>query len=294
MAHILKNEQLEVHVDLPGENYNFSRFDWTGKIIKVTFKNIDFAGIERTDCDNEHHFGKGLYNEFGIDTALGFNEAEIGGWFHKIGVGLLKKEEDDYLFSNKYEIKPADFKITAESNTIVITCTSEAVNGYSYILKKEIALHESSFSITYYLQNTGDKAISTNEYVHNFMAINNDLIGENYILKFPFPLQPELFGDTVNPEQKVAIGKNDIKFNNTPQEQFFFSYLNGTQQVAATWELLHLKSNQGIKETGSFLTTKVNLWGWKHVISPELFHTIHCMPGQSTSWSRTYTIFEVT
>ena len=35
MAHILKNENLELHIDTPFENYNFSRFDWTGKIIKV-------------------------------------------------------------------------------------------------------------------------------------------------------------------------------------------------------------------------------------------------------------------
>ena len=294
MAHILKNEQLEVHIDLPGENYNFSRFDWTGKIIKVTYKNIDFAGIERTDCDNEHHFGKGLYNEFGIDTALGFNEAEIGGWFHKIGVGLLKKEDDDYLFNKNYEIKPAEFKITTQSNKIVITCTSATMNGYSYILKKEIALHATHFTITYYLQNTGEKDISTDEYVHNFMAINNDLIGENYILKFPFQLKPQLFGDTVNPEQKVAIGKSAIKFNSTPNEQFFFSNLSGTKKVAATWKLIHLKSTIGISETGSFQTNKVNLWGWKHVISPELFYTIHITPGQSTSWTRTYMIFKGT
>jgi hypothetical protein len=294
MAHILKNEQLEVHVDLPKENYNFSRFDWTGKIVKAIFHNIDIGSIERTDDVNKDHYGKGFYNEFGIDTALGFEETEIGGWFHKIGVGLLKKEEDEYLFHKKYEIKPAKFKIITESNKIVITCISESSNGYAYILKKEIAVQKNSFTSTYYLQNTGEKDISTTEYVHNFMAINNDLIGENYLLKFPFQLTPQLFGATVNPKQKVAIGENEITFKSPSKEQFFFSNLSGDQHIEAKWELLHLTSNIGISETGSFRTNKVNLWGWEHVVSPELFHTIFLEPGESTKWSRTYTLFKGT
>ena len=184
MAHILKNKNLEIHVDLPEENYNFSRFDWTGKIVEVNFQNIQVSSIESTDCQNEHYFGKGFYNEFGIDTALGFDETEIGGWFHKIGVGLLKKDDTEYLSSKNYEIKPAEFKIICESNRLLISCKSKNINGYSYLLKKEIELQETGFTIKYCLQNTGEKDIITDEYVHNFTAINKELIGHNYILKF--------------------------------------------------------------------------------------------------------------
>ena len=293
MAHILKNKNLEIQIDFPLENYNFSRFDWTGKIVEVKFQNIQLSGVERTDCQNENHFGQGFYNEFGIDTALGFEETDIGGWFHKIGVGLLKKEDNQYLFSKTYEIEPAEFKVITEADRILISCKSEAINGYSYLLRKEIILHKSSFTIKYYLQNTGEKDIITNEYVHNFTAINNDLIGDNYILKFPFQLKPELFEETVNPEQKVDIGENEIKFNGTPKEQFFFSNLTGSENADAEWELINLDSKIGIRETGSFQTNKVNLWGWKHVISPELFFHIFIKPGQSIEWSRNYNVYKV-
>jgi len=293
MPHILKNKNLEIHIDLPVENYNFSRFDWTGKIVKVKFQNIQLSSIESTDCKNEHYFGKGLYNEFGIDTALGFDETDIGGWFHKIGVGLLKKDDTQYLFSKNYEIKPAEFKIISESNRLLISCKSKTINGYSYLLKKEIELQENSFSIKYYLQNTGEKDIVTDEYVHNFNAINKELIGKNYILKFPFQLKPVLFMDTVNPEQKVEIGQNDIKFNGSPKKEFFFSNLTGSENVNAQWELINLKSKIGISETGSFQTNKVNLWGSKHVISPELFFNISIKPGQSNEWTRNYNVYKV-
>ena len=293
MTHILKNKNLEIHIDAPFENYNFSRFDWTGKIVLVKFQNIQLSSIESTDCQNEHYFGKGFYNEFGIDNALGFDETAIGGWFHKIGVGLLKKDDNQYLFNKKYEIKPAEFKIISKSNKLLISCKSKTINDYSYLLRKEIELHNSSFTIKYYLQNTGDKDIITNEYVHNFTAINKDLIGCNYIIKFPFQLKPDLFGETVNPELKVNIGQNEIKFNSSPKDQFFFSNLTGSEIVNAEWELINVESNIGISETGSFQTNKVNLWGCKHVISPELFFNIFIKPGESAEWTRKYNMYKV-
>jgi len=293
MAHILKNNNLEIHIDAPFENYKFSRFDWTGKIVLAKFQNIQLSTVESTKCQNEHDFGKGFYNEFGIDTPLGFEETEIGGWFHKIGIGLLKKENSKYLFNKKYEIKPAEFKIISESNKLTINCISGNINGYSYSLKKEIELLDNGFLINYYLENTGEKDITTNEYVHNFIAINNDSIGSNYLLKFPFQIKPELFEETVNPEQKVDIGKNDIKFNGSPNEQFFFSNLTGNENVNAKWELSNLKRGIGISETGNFKTNSVNIWGWKHVICPELFFDIYIKPGKALEWSRNYNVFKI-
>lgn len=293
MAHILKNNNLEIHIDAPFENYKFSRFDWTGKIVLAKFQNIQLSTVESTDCKNEHDFGKGFYNEFGIDTPLGFEETEIGGWFHKIGIGLLKKENSKYLFNKKHEIKPAEFKIISESNKFTINCISENINGYSYLLRKKIELLDNGFLINYYLENTGKKDINTNEYVHNFTTINNDSIGSNYILKFPFQIKPELFEETVNPEQKVDIGKNEIKFNGSPNEQFFFSNLTGNENVNAKWELSNLKSGIGISETGNFKTNSVNIWGWKHVICPELFFDICIKPGKALEWSRNYNVFKI-
>jgi len=293
MAHILENKNLEIHIDLPVENYNLSRFDWTGKIVKVKFQNIYLSGVEWIDCKEEHNCGKGFYNEFGIDAPLGFENTNIGGWFHKIGIGLLKKENNQYDFKKDYEVKPSEFKIITESDKLLINCKSQANNGYSYLLKKEIELFETSFIIRYYLQNTGEKDIITNEYNHNFIAINKDLMGNNYLLKFPFQLKPELFGETINPEQKVVIGQKEVKIKSPPKEQFFFSNLTGGENVDAGWELINIKSKIGISETGSFQTNKVNLWGWEHVISPELFFNIFIKSGQSIEWSRTYNVYKV-
>lgn len=293
MPHFLENRNLKIQIDLPDENYDFSRFDWSGKIAQVIFQNNPLTISESADIVNDAAFGKGFYNEFGIDDALGFEEAGVGDWFHKIGVGLLKKDNEKYLFHKPYKIKPGQFEINTTPNTIMIKCTSEAVHGYAYVLKKEIALQESGFKIKYKLGNTGEKDISTTEYVHNFMAINNALMGKDYVLKFPFELRPERFGDAVNNEKHVVLGPKEIGFRGTPEEQFFFSNLSGGEQVDASWELLNRKHKIGIRETGSFKAKKVNVWGWKHVISPELFIPIFICPGEAMEWSRTYKVFRL-
>lgn len=291
MPHILKNEQLEVHIDLPNENYQTSRFDWTGKIQTVLFNNIPLTITEKNDDRNEHYFGKGFYNEFGIDNALGFKEAEIGEWFHKIGIGLLKKNESEYFFHKEFEIDPATFTVEASSDSITTTCTSSRFNGYAYILTKEIRILESGFNISYQLKNIGKKNIRTDEYVHNFLAINHLPINNKYEVRFPFLLKSNEFGDVIDTEQRIELHKNNLLFNETPVEQLFISHLAGKEPAKAEWELIHSAEKIGIRELGSFPAQKVNLWGWNHVVSPELFHHIHLAPDESTEWSRTYEIF---
>ncbi|MBD1261404.1 hypothetical protein HZY62_12440 [Maribacter polysiphoniae] len=293
MPHILKNSNLEIHFDFPEEGYAGSRFDWSGKITRVIFEGCPITTVERTDYEDGTHLGKGLYNEFGIDSALGFEDAEIGGWFHKIGVGLLKKEDQEYLFHKAYQTQPARFKVSTTPFDITIRCTSEMVNGFAYVLNKKITIGESGWVIDYTLHNVGQKAIHTDEYVHNFMAVNNESMGCGYVLEFPFPLQPERFGETLNTEQQVIMGSNEIGFGGTPNDQFFFSNLSGGEDVNATWELHQHEHKIGICERGGFKTNKINLWGWKHVVSPELFYPIAIQPGKTTKWSRNYTVFRI-
>ena len=293
MPHILKNKILEILIDFPEENYNSARFDWTGKIVRVKFKDTCITTSENFDAKNDNILGKGLFNEFGIENPVGFEETEIGNWFHKIGVGLLKKDSSKYVFNKHYEIKPAKFKVISNSNKITITCTSKLINGYSYLLKKETELQENNFIIKYYLENTGEKDIITDEYVHNFIAIDKELIGENYVLNFPFQIKPALFIETVNPEQKIVIGQNEISFNKSPTTPFFFSNLSGNENIEAKWELLEQKNKVSISETGNFKTNKVNLWGSKHVVCPELFKQINLKPNEVSKWTRTYSIKKI-
>ena len=293
MPHILKSRELEIHIDLPIEGYNFSRFDWTGKISLVKFQDKPVTTLERLDKENIEEFGRGLYNEFDMDTALGFKEADIGEWFLKIGIGALKKQTTSYQFTFPYEIRPAHFSTKTRADGITVNCLSEIINGYGYELRKEFQVRDNCLALGYNLKNTGLKKIITEEYAHNFLGVSGENIDLEYLLKFPFTIDPDNIRETVNTEKKVIIDHKEIRFSGTPEEQFFFSYLNGGKSVQAVWELEQIKNNIGIRESVSFISKKINLWGWKHVISPEIFHHISIEPGKTAKWTRIYDFYNL-
>ncbi|WP_276388368.1 hypothetical protein [Eudoraea chungangensis] len=293
MSHLLKNKHLELVWDFPLEKYRFSRFDWTGKISSLKYEGMELLAKETLESLDYNSIGKGLYNEFGISEPIGFEEIPVGGWFHKIGVGLLQKETTPYFFAHDYKIKPAKFQFTANSHKIAILCNSASINGYAYSLSKEIALMEKGVIIRYRLINTGKKTIKTDEYTHNFMGIGGNFTSEDYVLKFPFELDPDIFSETVNPDQNVVIQKDKIILDKSLKAQFFFGNLSGGKERKASWELHNVRANIGIRETGDFKTTKINLWGWKHVISPELFFKVSIKPSESMQWVRKYDVFSL-
>ena len=292
MGHQLRNENVLLEFDLPEEGYSKTRFDWSGKVTRVVYRGITVSGSERKDPPATQ-WGQAFYNEFGIQEAVGFNEIPVGGWFHKIGVGLLQKGEAEYFFHKDHLIKPCEFKIEMTTDQVRIHCHGSLTNGIAYELVKTIGLRESGFFLTYELMNTGHKPIPTDEYNHNFLAIDNRNLDEDYALFFAFTPDEDTFDEVVNPGGKVMFEDKEIRWKDTPSEQFFFSNLSGGKLVPAQWQLINRKVGIGIEEKCSFMTSKINLWGWRHVVSPELFFPILLEPGQSEQWTRDYRVFSI-
>ncbi len=293
MPHILRNQEVTLHIDLPEENYQLTRFDWTGKITQVTFQGKSFAGTELTEPGHTREKGMGFYNEFGIESPLGFSEADPGDWCHKIGVGLIQKEGGEYDFHHLYACRPLDFELELGQDVMGIACQGELENGYAYRLEKEIHLLKQGFELRYQLHNLGEKVIDTQEYVHNFLSINGAPIGPDYRLRVPFLLQPGVLGQYINPNQVVDFAENQLSFSETPSEAFFFSNLSADQAIETSWRLENAAQQLGISERGNFACSGVNLWGMGHVISPELFIQLRIAPGEKETWQRSYRFYEL-
>ncbi|MFZ9046541.1 MAG: hypothetical protein ACO2ZZ_11800 [Cyclobacteriaceae bacterium] len=292
MGLILNNENLTLHLDLPEENYQSTRFDWTGKIVQLIFKGKTLAGKEK-EIGERASDGLGFYNEFGFDQPIGYEDTSTGEWFHKIGLGMLKKEQAVYHFSQSFELMPAKIEVTSTDTEVMFTCIGENHNGYGYRLVKKVALHEDGFSIHYQLYNTGDRQLRTNEYVHNFIALNETAINQNYELDFPFIIRPDQFIETINPEDAVRISNRGIRFHHGPTRAFYFSNLTGYEQKKASWRILHTSEKLSFSEQTDFKTDCVNLWGTGYVICPELFKQIDLPAGASDQWMRRYKVEEI-
>lgn len=293
MGLILENRNVKLFIDKPGENYHFSRFDSSGKITGVFYRGVQLTSCELYDCGAVTHKGRGLYNEFGIDKAIGHNAIPNGELFHKIGVGELIKEQEEYDFYKSYNFTPVSFKVSHSDTRYHVSSQSRTLNGYAYAYEKEIRLSEQGFVILYTLKNTGEKNIITNEYNHNFLAFNKQAIGPDYELEFNFTVNRSALVEVVNPANCITIEGNKIQFLSEANGEFFFSNLCPAQSIKAGFTVSNKQCGLALSEYGNFSTSKINLWGAKHVISPEIFIDIALKPGESQQWQRNYTITEL-
>jgi hypothetical protein len=285
---------LTLEIQDPGSPYRGSRFDWTGQIIQAILNGKHSFCTSETDnplyLDSR---GRGFYNEFGIDLPIGYDACMPGERFHKIGAGLVKKKDNrPYSFSENYEILPVNIEKEIFSNKIVYNLNAPLVYGFAYQLKKTVALEGPAFSIFYELKNTGTKAICTSEYVHNFISLNSRNINQYYRLSFPFEIESSGFLETVNPLDKVTFEGNRVSWKAQVETPFFFSRFNQIELNNCSWELIHVEEKIGLREVCSASVNLVNLWGDKHVVSPELFHPINLLPGEKDNWERKFEFFE--
>ncbi|MBN1797670.1 MAG: hypothetical protein JW822_03775 [Spirochaetales bacterium] len=291
----LANKFIRLDILEPGTEYRCARFDWTGQIVQLIFKGI------HTFCTNEtfkpwkiKKLGRGFVNEFGIEQPVGYDDCATGQWFPKIGVGLLlRKSKRGYHFYKKYKIQPFDFSVERDNKKISFIGRAKETRGYACTFKKSITLKKNAFTMAYELTNVGTKPIITNEYNHNFISINNQQIDGQYVLKVPFTIDPSSFTKFVNPRKVLCLNKRHITWNKVPKKDFFIRQLNPAPLKTVSWSLEHKACKVGIKATFDFPVRTFNLWGKKHVVSPEVFFEIALAPGKTVRWQRTYEVYEL-
>ena len=289
----LHSSRLAVEISQPGSAYHGTRFDWTGFITQVTLDGV--AG--HTFCVPESYQpgkgtgGIGLCGEFGIDQPFGFEAARPGDLFPKLGIGLLRRpDEKPYDFFRTYEIAQT-FPVEVESgpDRASFSVAPLECGGYAVHLVKTIRVQENSLEITYQLENTGQKSLVTNEYVHNFVGIDRQPLGPDYRLRLPNPVRYDpqaAFG-----MEPVAVQGNEIGFTSTPQKDFYFRPLGFGRSAEPQWEIRLQSSGVGLRETDHFSPARVAVWGTAHVISAEIFVAIALQPGETQTWARRFEFF---
>ncbi|MDB5055964.1 MAG: hypothetical protein JWM44_4014 [Bacilli bacterium] len=288
----LSNEELLVELAEIGD-YQGSRFDWSGFITQVRLKagNHTFCVFEK-ETSPFLTGGAGICNEFGLMEAIGFEEIGMGDYFPKLGVGLLKREDElKYAFYKAYPISPFSIEVTNNGQqSVQYVVQPKECNGYAAKLVKQLSIQGASLRIDYSLHNIGSKVIDTNEYTHNFIGIDGHSVGPDYCLKFSFPLELELMEKVYTPTILLLSG-NEVKWSKKPNHEFYCRLKGFPENQQVQWELTHTPSGVGVRETSSFPASMIAVWGASHVVSPEVFIHIHLNPGEVQSWTRTYDFF---
>lgn len=277
----INNKILNVEFLKPGTGYTRPRFDWAGIIKQVSIGETSYLG-NCSNGDDPCFDGIGLTNEFGMRTPLSYWKTLPGKEFMKIGVGALTKSSIlPYSFLKDYKFRPFETEVKTYEDRVEFIQNCCEVVPYRYDYTKTVSIEDNNLSIHYQFKNTGHATIKTEEYNHNFLRLNNKDVTPESIVTCNNPLKPEKIVGPLKLEerQRVLITKDN---------NLFYTASNlKTKPENFRWEVVDGEGYH-VECTENFPASRFALWGMKHVISPEVFHSFSVEPGEDISWNRTY------
>jgi len=313
---IISRDRLSVEIAQPGTVYTGTRFDWSGFVTQVTLDGAHTFCQPESLMPGKGTGGIGLCGEFGNELAVGYDEAQPGEPFPKLGIGLLARpDEASYNFFRPHQIVER-FPIRVEAGESEARFVVEPLEcrGYAARLRKVLRVKGNTLSIKSTLENTGARRLVTHEYNHNFIGIDDQPVGPAYTLTFPqevhreppppqfYRMAPPALRWLPKPLLRWLIGRlmrrmggamtlrgDEITWPEMPQRAFF-TRLRGFQPRAdPQWTLAHHPSGLQVSETDDFPPARLVVWGEAHVACAEVYTDLDVQPGASHSWKRTYT-----
>ena len=289
----ISNGEVEMKLYLPDQDkglYRASRFDWSGVIGSVQYKGHEYFGYWKDTHDPLFHEDLTGPVEGYIKPGLGYDEAEPGGKYIRIGVGLIEKDEKKYSFRNSYKILDhGKWSLEQGKDWISFTHELESDIGYGYAYNKTIRLKNDGFIIEHSLLNTGEKVIETDQFNHNFFMIDGEQSGPAFKITFPYPISTE-----DDPKGFLEVRDNQITFiKELTGDDAVFVALKGYSEEVADHQItiVNQKSGAGATYTVDKPLHRMAFWACKTTMSPENFIWIDVEPGQEERWRSEYTLF---
>ena len=289
----LNNGRIRVSVYLPDRVHGYyrgTRFDWSGIIEYVdTARHRFFAPAHATHDPHRHDCVSGPAEEFAMFDPMGFDEAGPGDSFVKIGVGLLRKGDDnEYRFNGDYEIiRVGEWDIERGPDRVDFFQDLVGERGWAYRYRKTIRLTPGApeLSIAHRLENSGTRDIDIVNYNHNFTLIDGLPYGPDYRVEFPFTTTIPI---RIN--ERAWFRGNAVEVPEPlADNSLWIPLYEGEGRVDYNGAVVkHLPSGAAVEFTGDAPVTRMVFWAIERAACPEPFIRLQLAPGQIEEWSSRY------
>ena len=282
---ILKNSRLKVEVMRPGHPeaaYIGTRFEWGATIVQATLGGKHtFLYAEKP---GRRDGGYGPCEE--MLGAIGFDGAG-GKPFLKIGVGICQSTKGMYNPNLVYKILDnLAWKTTVDEKkrTATFVQVLKDFEGYAYRYEKRVVVDAKrpTVHIEHVLENTGSKAIKTQQYSHNFMLFDGHKVGPDYVATFTFV--PEIKETDV-----VAAKGKTVIFKKSLQRNLYVPFGGFDAKQKNPFTVRHKPSGLAIRFEREFALSGITLWATPITISFEPMIRLDIKPGKKAEWRRSYT-----
>ena len=309
----IASDQLVAQLYLPDFRSGFyqgTRFDWSGVLAGLQYRGYQYyapwytkrvpAVRDYVDDGEDITAGRqsaitGPAEEF--TQPQGFETARVGETFVKLGVGSLRKAADaPYSCYESYEIvDPGARSVRTTATSVEFTHQlADARTGFRYVYRKtvRVELDRPDLHIEHVLHNTGQVAIQTEQYNHNFLTLDGARVGPAFRITLPFRIRTPS-----PPDPKLAvIRENELHFTKAlaPHEVVSFPML-GFGDVPSDHDIRieNKETGAGVRITGNQPLSKLALWSIRSVLSMEPFVDVSTEPGGRSMWIYSYTHYVV-
>jgi len=294
----ISNGLIRAEVMLPDPqrgSYHGTRFDWSGIVSSLQFKGHEYFGNWHDARDPKIHDAvTGPAEEFltGNESALGYDEAKPGGTFVRIGVGVIRKpEEKAYRRFETYDIQDhGKWTVRKKKDNIEFVHQLASDDGYAYIYRKTLRLAKGKpeLEIDHALKNTGRKVIDTAQYNHNFIVIDQQVVGPDVSVHFTFAPKPER--ELRNGQVR---GQELTYLQELQQGQSAASPITGFGEAAKDYDfrIENRKAGAGVRITGDRPLSKIYYWSIRTVACPEPYIQLRIEPGAESKWKLRYEFY---
>jgi hypothetical protein len=288
--------------------YRGTRFDWSGTIASLEYKGHKFFGqwfsrfdpgvrdIQFDPASSGYLAGAASANMGPVEefsTPIGYNEAAVGGTFLKIGVGILRKpQEERYGAYSSYEIvNGAHWKVRIGSDRVEFTQELVDPSGYGYVYSKIASLTKgyAELVLEHSIRNTGQKALDTPVYNHNFIVLDDEPTGPDFVVRVPFEIKE------ARDKQGLAEvrGKEVVYLRELKQDERSALSILGFGDSPADYDITveNRKSGAGLRIRGDRPLTRMLIWAIRPTRSPEAFIHLRAEPGKEFKWRISYEFY---
>jgi hypothetical protein len=279
--------------------YRASRFDWSGVISSLEYKGHQYFGqwFEKYDpMINDAIMGP--VEEF---TPLGYDKAAAGDVFVKIGIGALRKiEEENYRFFHTYDlVNGGKWKVTTHKNRVKFVHELADADGYAYKYTKVVELVKGKpvLELRHTLKNTGRKPMATSVYNHNFFVIDNEPTGPNIKTTFPYDIYLD---NSINKnvrgfESLGTVTDRTIGFTRyfKKGENVFTSGIMGFSDRPEDYQfsVINTKTGAAVKIRGDKALEKIVYWANPNTYCAEPYIRLELEPGETVAWKYDYSFY---
>lgn len=281
--------------DAVNGSYRATRFDWSGIICSLRYRDHEYAGQWYAHHDPSIHDAiTGPAEEFRTeDGGLGYAEAKPGQAFLRIGVGAVcKPAQIPYELFRTYEIiDPGKWTVNRAPDRIEFVHELHGPNGYAYVYTKTVRLTRGKpeLVLEHRLRNTGVRTIDATPYNHNFFVIDNEVAGPDLRVQFSFP--PKASADLKN---IAEIRGNEIVYKRELQTgESVAADLTGWGANAKHYDfsIENRASGAGLRVRGDRPLSKLYFWSIRTVACPEPYIRLRVQPGRETRWRIAYQLY---